>query len=96
MYKCRICDTVSRPGQSRLLHVVHRQVEDRITGAPRLEVSREIPVCAKCCHRLQSQPLDRVVREVGVKVEAVPLPTPIIQPTPVFVGRKFQTLKGAK
>lgn len=54
MYKCGICGSLSRPGQPRFVHVVHRLVKSIrwIAGvkseSQRSTVAEEIPVCGSC------------------------------------------------
>jgi len=51
MYRCDVCKTVSKPGQSRRVHVIQR-VRVQPNGKTRREIACEIPVCADCKARL--------------------------------------------
>lgn len=64
MYLCKVCGRCSRPGQHRLVHVVHRTVKDRVTGLLRQEIAREVPVCEGCDAALrQGRSLNGLARQ---------------------------------
>lgn len=54
MYRCSTCGACSKAGQSRLLHIIYREIPvvrvlagERIVGSRR-EIAREMPVCRSC------------------------------------------------
>ena len=62
MYRCQCCLAVSKPGQSRLTHTIHR---DRPRGGT--EIAQEVPVCSQCQSMLDGQDF-RVVYRANRKV----------------------------
>lgn len=55
MYRCKICDQVSKPGEPRRVHVVKRRVRTAAYNdlgqrvmVNREETAAEIPVCEVC------------------------------------------------
>lgn len=70
MYRCQCCLVVSKPGQSRLTHTIHR---DRPRGGT--EIVQEVPVCSQCQSMLDGQNFrsiyraNRKVRETRIESE---------------------------
>lgn len=72
MYKCKICQHVSGPRTPRKVHVVYREViqkmflVDRYAIVPRKEIEREIPVCVRCDSMLKlGCTLEQVIQQRG-------------------------------
>lgn len=62
MYRCDICQSVSKPKQNRLVHVLQRPAP-----GGRLVTDREIPVCVSCKTMLESGvPFAALVDQKGV------------------------------
>lgn len=80
MYRCSLCDHQSEPGQPRLLHVIHRTVQDR--GPHRLEIARELPVCPRCKARLNAgEPLSRLLARARQAAPVLPAAAAPAAPT---------------
>ena len=54
MYRCKVCNAESEPGQSLLRHQVKRK-----DG----QIASELPVCKGCLQRLKTTSLDDLIRE---------------------------------
>jgi hypothetical protein len=56
MYRCKVCTQVSKVGQKRQIHVLHRtvtkakQLDEKI---PRQEIAAEVPLCDECVAELK-------------------------------------------
>lgn len=87
-YKCEICNTVSEPGQPRLLHVIYRQ---RVSDGCE-EIRQEIPVCRDCQQALDmGVPLVAMLRDHRRYTRL----TPILAPLSARPSTKFaQTVRG--
>lgn len=86
MYRCELCRKVSKPHESRLLHVVERTVPGR-NGKMRQEIAREIPVCKSCKNMLEGGASVRLLERHrdAEKNFIVPVPLSVLAP-PVTVG----------
>lgn len=81
MYRCEVCRTVSRAGQSELRHIIFKSVtrsrmignEHRQVLVPQIE--REIRVCHRCKSSLDEDPscLARLIKEFAEKPKPMPL-----------------------
>ena len=89
MYRCGICDAVSKPGQPLRRHVVQREVPSvkhvggKTVPAMRLEIEVEIPVCLRCASALElGASLDQLRQKRREERNGQPLPP---GPTPAQV-----------
>lgn len=103
MYRCKVCQTVVGPKLPRRVHVVYREIVQKVydDGEWKLihkrEVSREIPLCNRCYGLTElgctlEQVVEQRGREREHKPEEVVRTNVAFTPRPVSVGVQIKPL----
>jgi hypothetical protein len=94
-YRCQVCDKVSQPGQSRLTHIVTRDVpaqrtatyvtntstRTKLVNGTRTEIAREVQVCSTCKELLNAGLSVKLIRLRYLKARVMKAGQALVVPT---------------